>query len=1034
MSKKILGLDIGSNSIGWALLETTEDKPSKLIDIGSRIFIKAVEDKTPTPKNIKRRDARLARRVIQRRARRKQRMLNYLVKLRLLPAELKDHSQPEIVLNELGDPYQLRAKALDEKLTPFQAGRVMLHLVQRRGFLSNRKTLIGDMADDPDVVAVLAELEGEDDTSSDSAKEETAFKKDISALRDCIHEKNCRTLGEYLAGLDPHTCKRNRSHNGGHIRTDRQMYREELDLIWECQSSYHEVLTAEVKEQIEQIIFFQRPLKLRSDRIGKCSLEPNRKRIKIAHPEYQRFRYLQDVNNLSYFDPYSEKQVSLNDDQRQKLVEHFESKPSITVPQLKKLLGIDRTVEVNLERGNKKLKGNITICGIRDALPEWDSLSELKQDGIIEDLLTIKKKSVLKKRLIGHWQIETDRAIDMCFLEFEPDHGNLSLKAINNLLPHLEAGMLYSEARVAAGYGYEVTEVEITDKLGQPPEIANPIVNKALHELRRLVNAIISEHGKIDVFRVEMARDLEMNTKRYKAFLKQQRDNTNANDEAVEKYRDIATRTPELKLSSYPSRNDKIRYRLWKDQEERCAYSGKMIPLSALFTAEIDVDHIIPYSQSLDDSYMNKVVCYAAENRYKGQRTPTDAFGGNEEKWNQITQSIRRWDKRLSSKRDRFYKTESEVSERDFIGSQLNDTRYISKVALEYLQQLGADITTTKGVITAWLRHQWGLDDLIGNSVEKDRVDHRHHAIDAVVTACVDRSFYNSLVGAAKGHERSHPELRMRDLHVDPSWDSLRDDLKDKLENMIVSHAPQRKLAGALHEETGVGYIEGIGNVTRKMLTADFTQVDKIYDDAVREAVTEHLAKHGGKAKDAFAEGVTVYHKDGKTPIKRVRIQQSSTTLEKLQMTKFGVRNAEGKAFKWLAYGNTHHAVITRHKETAKINSNFVTAMEASKRARGIGVPKRTIIATDVDENDEFIMALYINDLVQLKIDEHSKYYRVQKFEAPNTLTLRLHTAANLNEKSEMLRKSTSSLINDYGMTKIRTNVLGKLLNDKKDS
>jgi CRISPR-associated endonuclease Csn1 len=1031
MSKKILGLDIGSNSIGWALLEMGEDTPGRLIDIGSRIFIKAVEDKTPTPKNVKRRDARLARRVIQRRARRKQRMLNYLVKLHLLPADLKDHPQPEIILNELGDPYQLRAKALDEKLTPFQVGRVLLHLVQRRGFLSNRKTLIGDMADDPDVIAVLAELEEEDEASSDSGAEEGDFKKDIAALRDSIKEKNCRTLGEYLARLDTHTCKRNRSHNGGHIRTDRQMYREELDLIWECQSSYHEALTADVREQIDQIIFFQRPLKLRSDRIGKCSLEPKRKRIKIAHPAYQRFRYLQDVNNLSYFDPYSEKHVSLNDDQRQKLVEHFESKPSITVPQLKKLLGIDRTVELNLERGNKKLKGNITICGIKDALTEWESLSELKKSGIIEDLLTIKKKSVLKKRLIEHWQIDTDRAIDMCFLEFEPGHGSLSLKAINKLLPHLEAGMLYSEARVAAGYGYEVTEIEVTDKLGQPPEIANPIVNKALHELRRLVNAIISEYGKIDVFRVEMARDLEMNTKRYKAFLKQQRDNTSANDEALEKYRDIAARTPELKLSTYPSRNDKIRYRLWKDQEERCAYSGKMIPLSALFTAEIDVDHIIPYSQSLDDSYMNKVVCYAPENKYKGQRTPRDAFGGSEEKWNQITQSIRRWDKKLSSKRDRFYKTEAEISERDFIGSQLNDTRYIAKVALEYLQQLGADITTTKGAITAWLRHQWGLDDLIGNSVEKDRVDHRHHTIDAVVTACVDRSFYNSLVGAAKNHERSHPELRMRDLHVDPPWGSLRDNLKDKLENMIVSHAPQRKLAGALHEETGVGFIEGIGNVTRKTLASDFTQVEKIYDDAVREAVTEHLAKYGGNAKNAFAEGVTVYHKDGKTPIKRVRIVQSKTTFTRLERTKLAVKNSSGEIFKWHAYGNIHHIAILKHKVTGKFSGRLVTVLEAARRARGMNQEPGGIYQLSEKNEFEFIATVHISDLVEISINDRKHIYRVRKLgglsEGDNPrITLNYHADA----QSEMheVTDSISNLMDKYALKVIRVNALGKVI------
>ncbi|MFZ2449550.1 MAG: type II CRISPR RNA-guided endonuclease Cas9 [Methylovulum miyakonense] len=159
MGKKILGLDLGSNSIGWALLAEEDGKPNRIINIGSRIFIKAVEEKTPTPKNVKRRNARLTRRVLQRRARRKQRMLKFLVSLKLLPDDLQSSLTPEIHLNAIGDPYLCRTKALDEPLTAYELGRVLLHLVQRRGFLSNRKTLLGDMADDPDVLAVLAEQE-----------------------------------------------------------------------------------------------------------------------------------------------------------------------------------------------------------------------------------------------------------------------------------------------------------------------------------------------------------------------------------------------------------------------------------------------------------------------------------------------------------------------------------------------------------------------------------------------------------------------------------------------------------------------------------------------------------------------------------------------------------------------------------------------------------------------------------------------------------------------------------------------------------
>jgi len=170
---------------------------------------------------------------LQRRAQRKQRMLETLIQQGLLPQELSIHPQPEIILN-----------------------------------------VLGDMLDDPDVQTVLNEIEQDEDLSDERAKEESAFKKDIAELRREIALANCRTLGEYLAGFGRHQCRRNRAHDGGHLRTDRQMYQEELDLIWQTQQEYHPQLTEAFKETIERIIFYQRPLKLKADRIGKCSLEP----------------------------------------------------------------------------------------------------------------------------------------------------------------------------------------------------------------------------------------------------------------------------------------------------------------------------------------------------------------------------------------------------------------------------------------------------------------------------------------------------------------------------------------------------------------------------------------------------------------------------------------------------------------------------------------------------------------------------------------------------------------------------------------
>ena len=827
--KKVLGLDLGSNSLGWALLEEIDGEISSVIDLGSRIFTKAVEEKVPTPKNVKRRDMRLGRRVIQRRAGRKQRMQNYLLSLNLLPEELSDHLQPEILLNEIGNPYQLRAKALDSELTPLELGRVLLHFVARRGFLSAKKQIAGDLVDDPDTIAYLNEL----DDKPTKDKEEGAFKADISIVRQAINDSGARTLGEYLYKLEQGKCKRNRNHDGGHLRTDRKMYQDELAEVWQQQSQYFPHLPddfMEDKKGVKQIIFYQRPLKLKKDRIGKCSLEPKKYRAAMARLEVQRYRYLLDINNLQYFERHTDQWLGLKDEDKQNLVQYFEHNPKITLTKLKNELGLDKQTKINLE--TKNLKGNITACEVRSVLGDsWDNYTKKQQALLVEDLLSINKKSALKARLITHWDLSKIQAVKLCLLEFEPGHGNLSLKAINKLLPYLKQGLIYSDARVKAGYDYDKTDLEPQEKLGTPEETANPIVNKGLHELKRVINAIIKQYGKPDAIRIEMARDLEMNTKRYKENEARQAKNRKANETAVEKYK-------EQTQGKYPSHDDKIKYRLWEEQDHRCAYSNKAIPVHAIFTAEVEIDHILPYKKSLDDSYMNKVLCYTAENRNKGDRTPKDVWRDNEEKWNQITQAISKW-KGLDTKVKRFYTTEEELQKRDFISTQLNDTRYISKLALEYVGQLGCDVTASKGATTAWLRHQWGLNSLIGETDKKDRTDHRHHAIDAAVVACVDRSLYQKIVTWTKNNEQK--------LKITPPYPNFKEELDEKLKHLIISHCSQRKLSGALHEETGAGYIEKHGGlVYRKNLASDFTvkNANSIVDDTIKNLVLAHLEKY----------------------------------------------------------------------------------------------------------------------------------------------------------------------------------------------
>ena len=1031
MSKKVLGLDLGSNSLGWALLNESDGHVDGIIDIGSRIFTKAVEEKVPTPKNVKRRDMRLGRRVVQRRARRKERMLNYLVSLNLLPRELQGHTQPEIVLNKLGDPYQLRTKALDQQLTRNEFGRILLHFVARRGFLSNRKQVAGDLIDDPDSVELLKEL----DSMPTDDKDEGEFKADISEVRKSIDDAHARTLGEYLYKLNEGECKRNRIYEGGHLRTDRKMYQDELELIWQKQSQYFLDLPDEFMEKnkgIKDIIFYQRPLKLKKNRIGKCSLEVKKNRAPKARLEYQRYRYLLDVNNLTYSDEKSKQGLSLNSDDKEKLIEHFENNTKINISDLRALLGFNKRTQINIEA--KDLKGNITACEIRTVLDEqWDNYSKESQDALVEDLLSIKKKTALKTRLINHWKLDTIKAIELCLLEFEPGHSSLSLKAINKLLPFLQQGLIYSRkdketgelgALQAAGYHDDIEYEEPSNKLAAPSPTTNPIVNRGMHEIKRVINAIIKEYGKPDVIRIEMARDLEMNTKRYKENEARQNKNRKENENAVDAYKG-------LNLGKYPSHNDKLKYRLWIESDRRCAYSNKTIPLNVVFTDDVEIDHILPFKKSLDDSYMNKVLCYVAENRSKGDRTPKDTWSGDIEKWGQITKAISQW-KGVDSKVKRFYQSDADLQKRDFISSQLNDTRYIAKLAQDYVKQLGCDVSVTKGYVVSQIRHQWGFNDLIGETDRKERTDHRHHAIDAVVIAATSRNLYTKAV----------KQIEQNKLKIPLPYPGLRDELALQLEGTIISHGTKHKLSGGLHEETGAGYIEKHGGlVYRKTLSPEFTEKNakSIVDETVQEQVLLHLAKYNNDPKKAFANNITVYHKDGKTPVKRVRVLQSKTTLEILEQTKFGVKDKSGNIFKYMSFGNMHHVEIIRHKVTGEYKGEFVTMMEASHRAKGIksklnprGI-KQNITKIDHGEEWQFLMVLHINDLVSVTNENGQMlFYRVQKLAfGINRIYLRENRASTINNKEEQLCLSINKeSFSRYSLKLHKINAIGMLLND----
>lgn len=1058
---RTLGLDLGTNSIGWALVREDEDGASGAMEgCGVRIFEEAVDAKTGAPKNQARRGARLARRVLQRRARRRALLRKRLVEAGLLPVELADGSDLERKLNALGDPYALRKQALDKTLEPHQIGRVLLHLCARRGFLSNRKTRWGALLGDLDAKDLIDEMEkaererkadaGRSAKANEEEKEQGKVIAELADLWNAMQAAGARTLGEYLADLPEGERKRER-------HTDRQMHQEEFGKVWAAQAERHPMLTEELRKRLFETIFHQRPLKLRGGRIGMCSLEPLRPRAAKARLESQRFRLLQDVNHLDaagiWQDDYSlacERRKVLHPImqaqlppcgscgaclKRKSLADALETQGSMTWGGIRKLFGFPRNVKFNLEEGSKEkgLTGNRTAARLRGLIPDqWDAIDDGERKRLVEDLLTIENKRALFHRLWEKRGFEKETALRLAVAEFEDGYASHSLKAMNWMLPHLERGMIYSDARKVAGYGYEAPEAGDAELLGAPPaDLRNPVVERALHELRRVVNAVIRRHGKPDVIRVELARDLKMTSKDKANFQRVQRENQKMNEEAKAELAKIGV--------AQPSRDDQLKYRLWRECGGECPYTGKTISIHELFSGDVDVEHIIPYSRCFDDSFLNKTLCVATENRQvKRNKTPWEAYGGSA-RWEEILQRARGWPEGKSKRRKLTAFAQEKVDALDdFVSRQLNDTGYISRASLAYLKTLGADAQVSKGRPTAMLRRFWGLNRILaGDSpdaaavAEKNRADHRHHALDAAVIAVTDRSLYQRLARIAERNEAAGLDPILKGPAPDLPWGRFVRDVEDALSVVAVSHAPLRKLSGALHEDTAYGLREAREDGTlvvhyRKRLE-DLTEpmADKIVDPALRAAVKERIERAGG-IKSAFADlrERPLRHPTNPVgrPVRRVRIRENKSAEQLFAVT--SQRTRSGAPFKYHAYGNNHHVEIFRNAETGKIEARFVTMMEAAARARR----RKTPIVDREWKGREFLMALAINDMVELDGGGIENLYRVQVLDPiGGRVRLRLHKAATLDDASESLRMVISKLVSERKMRKVNVSPIGEL-------
>lgn len=928
----ILGLDIGSSSIGWAVVqcdieeiknktsateETKKYHPVTCQALNSRIFPQMVEDKTGIPKNQKRRAARGARRRIDRLQKRRDDLEEILESYKLLPKGFCSLSEEERnktlsgidknfavrVLNKPWDPktwslqdknyispFAIRALAFEMELLPYELGRALYHIQRRRGYLSNRgikyRELLKEVGQDPDLYKVNINEETEAQNLSEDDKEsKKELGKVLGGLALLEEKLKDKTLSQYIwqesmaTGLSPsritrygETIEKNKKgktiSEKKNFYAERVMYKDEFEKLWNAQSRYKTFSSilkpkSALKKNVEYSIFHQNPLQSQKGKVGKCSFMPSNKRIHKATLQFQEYRIRQVINHMHVKGKPLEPELREELYQRANDVSSLNERGNISWKEVSQIINTGKeslNFKPGLEEGQnieeyKKsftksgFVGNRTAKVIADILGQdrWLSFSPEEQNQLVTDLLTIENKAALYRRLSKHWKLSAGYqkdAFNLATTEFIDDtYAKHCSLVINKLLEHLRLGLIYYEACQSAGFYAEPikSNSKLPLDINDIDDIANPIVQKALFEIRKLINSIYNKYGPPNLIRIELAREMKASKKHRKEIQKNQefnrKNNAEADKEIIEVYKKGTVRDPIVGSSNsgylYVSRKSRQKYIMWKkEQNHYCPYCAKSISRAALFN-EAEVDHILPQTR-FKDNYMNTVVCCKSCNAEKKGRTPYETWQGTPQ-WDNICRNMEKkstnFQKMPKTKRNRIIKEDFDpYSVEDFTQSQLRDTSYIATACKNMLIRSGIPVQASSGGATAELRRLWGLNKLLPENPDdkllktdkvkgreiikydeeqskaaKNRRDHRHHAIDALVIALTDQGIIQKLTKRHQKMTELQDKKQLGQLAMPSSWQEANTPgfIKDKIiQETVVSHAPTRKIRGALHEET----------------------------------------------------------------------------------------------------------------------------------------------------------------------------------------------------------------------------------------
>ena len=917
-----IGLDVGVASVGWAAVALdSKENPCGILDMGSRIFDAAEQPKTGASLAAPRREARSARRRIRRKRHRKERIRELMLSAGLLSeAELEG-----LYAGELEDIYSLRTRALDQEVSRREFARILLHLSQRRGFRSNR--------------------------SAASGKEDGQLLEAVSENARRMKDGGYRTVGEMLC-KDPLFRDHKRNKGGDYRATvSRDLVEDEARRLFAAQRDLGNAFAeAALEEAYCAILLSQRsfdegpgePSPYGGSQIekmvGKCTFFPEEPRAARASYSFEYFTLLQKLAHIRLL--RDGKSEPLTEEQRRALIELAHRSPNLDFARIRKELALPAEYRFNAvsyrldldpEKAEKKEKFNHLQAyhAMRTAIERggkgrFASITPEQRDRIGTVLTLYKSEDRVKREL-------ADAGLEPCDIEsllglggFSKT-GHISIRACKLLIPFLEQGMNYNEACDAAGLsfrGHTNTEKSPLLRLTEDDfaDITSPVVRRSVSQTVKVLNALIRRYEGSPVFlNIELARELSRDFSERKAMERDMRDNRARNDRAMERIRKEFGKHNATGL-------DLVKLKLFEEQDGICAYSLRHIDPARLFEPDYaEVDHIIPYSLSFDDSYNNKVLVLAEENRNKGNRLPLQYLTGQRRDdfivWvNTAVRSYRKRQKLLKAQL-------TEEDEKQFKERALQDTKTAARFLLNLFQdhlQFAPSatgkkkrVTAVNGAVTSYMRKRWGI-------VKLREDGDLHHAVDALVVACTTDAMIQQVSRYADYRECRYMQTETGSLAVSEKtgevlrefpypWPQFRKELEARLspdparrirdlklpfyfesgrplpKPLFVSRMPRRKITGPAHLDTvkSPKALEEGQLIVKRPLTdlkldkrgeiASYYRPDS--DRLLYEALKARLSAFGGDGEKAFAEPFFKPRSDGAPGplVKKVKLIEPTT-------------------------------------------------------------------------------------------------------------------------------------------------------------